>query len=135
MMDSLWNASLYEFIKAQENAECIARYVCPLIQDYDVVQIVQGLKWLLSEWKPECKARFLRLIFADYSPQYAGLLFAKLAAEWEFDTDITMNTALILIKEPSTIASQFIAEISKDWPAARVVELIGCLDVILDWYA
>lgn len=48
MMDSLWNASLYEFIKGQENCECVARYIAPILQDYTLLQITQGLEWYLT---------------------------------------------------------------------------------------
>lgn len=67
-MDKLWNASLYDFIKSQDNCECIARHVTPIIIGYDIKQIVQGLEWVVKGWKPESKARFLRILFADMTP-------------------------------------------------------------------
>lgn len=44
-----------------------------------------------------------------------------------------MNTALILIKEPAKISAAFISEATLTWEASKIVELVGCLDVILDW--
>lgn len=44
-----------------------------------------------------------------------------------------MNTALLLMRETALVSARFIGEISQSWEAPKVVELIGCLDVILDW--
>lgn len=80
MMDKLWNASLYEFIRDEENCECTARYVSQIMKEYSVPQCVQALQWLLAPWRPEMKARCLRICFADYEPDVAGKIHSYI---WE----------------------------------------------------
>lgn len=82
------------------------------MKEYNDQQIVQAFAWLLTDWKPETKARFLRMCFSEYEPEDAGRLFARLAQGWEFDRDVTMNVALILIKEPAENAAKFIGSMS-----------------------
>lgn len=53
--------------------------------------------------------------------------------EWNFENDVTMNTALLLMREPALTSARFITEMSRQWDPSKIVGLIGCMDVILDW--
>ena len=103
-MDEIWNASFYDFVKDEENVECIARHLTTIVKDYKVSQVASGLIWvrllfLLSDprtvgpntelflqlirgWSIESVAKLLRFLFQDWVPDLAGVLCAQLTVGW-----------------------------------------------------
>lgn len=63
-MDLLFKASFSDFITDERNVECAANHLLPIIKDYKLRQVAQGVEWMCRGWKPENAAKLLRILFA-----------------------------------------------------------------------
>lgn len=89
-MDILFKASFKDLIRDENNAECSAQHLAPLIKEYKMRQVAQGLHWMIKGWKAESIAKFLRVIFKQWLPDLAGLVYAIISQDWEFSTNLSL---------------------------------------------
>ena len=157
VMDRLFNATFYEYVRDEKNCECSALHIKPLLEEYTLKQTIQGLRWLINKWKPESISKFLKTVFTNWSPDEAGIVFARLSDDMQFQSQFCLITAFLLIRETADTSAAFIASIScnVDWNrftknevsknggekpltdsdkrASKTTELISYLDSVLDW--
>ncbi|KAI9206599.1 uncharacterized protein BJ171DRAFT_15261 [Polychytrium aggregatum] len=132
-MDRLWNASFYHFVRDENNADCIARHLAPLLKDYKLGQVSCGLSWLIKGWKIESVSRLLRTVFADWLPDLAGIVFAHISKGWTLRPQLGLCVAFLLINEPASVAALFTRSLTSKWSKEAALQLIGYLDSVLEW--
>ncbi|KAL3897465.1 MAG: hypothetical protein SGCHY_003397 [Lobulomycetales sp.] len=140
-MDLLFKASFSDFITDERNVECAANHLLPIIKDYKLRQVAQGVEWMCRGWKPENAAKLLRILFADWLPDLAGVVFSMVSMEWNFSQGTSLCAAFLLMRESPENAAKFMSA----WAVTRrrqrgdkehalmVTELISYLDAVLEW--
>lgn len=83
IMDKLYNASFFEYIKSEDNVLTIARHLMPLIKEYNVQTVANGLRWTIDGWRLENVAKLLKLITRDFIPDVCGLLINMITVGWD----------------------------------------------------
>jgi hypothetical protein len=150
-MDVLFKASFADFVSDERNVECIGvrtftllilADLLPLIKDYKMRQVAQGLEWMTRTWKSENAAKLLRVVFAQWLPDLAGVVFAIVSQDWDFTQGLSLCAAFLLMREKAGISGTFVATWAfsrhrrRDDPeihALQVTELISYLDAVLEW--
>ena len=86
LMDKLYDASFYNFIKNDENVLVIARHLVGIARGFDIRIISNALRWLTNGWSLENIAKLLKLMTKDWSPSACGILVHLLTIGWDVKT-------------------------------------------------
>ncbi|KAL6607202.1 hypothetical protein LY90DRAFT_666896 [Neocallimastix californiae] len=81
-MDKIYSAKFYEYVKDEKNKKCIARHLTPLIKEYKICNLINGLLWLTYGWSIQSISKFFKYIFRDWSPDLTALILKHLIQEW-----------------------------------------------------
>ncbi|ORX49351.1 hypothetical protein BCR36DRAFT_328498 [Piromyces finnis] len=81
-MDKLYSAKFYEYVKDEKNKKCIARHLIPLIKEYKICNLVNGLLWLTYGWSIQSISKLFKYIFRDWSPDLTALALKHFIQEW-----------------------------------------------------
>jgi hypothetical protein len=108
LMDKLYNASFYEYIKGEENVLMIARNLLIMIQEFPLIKVATALRWVINGWKLESVAKLLRLITQDWNSTECGTLINLICIGWEVLEDRNKSDGRACrITYPSTSISCF----------------------------
>lgn len=132
-MDEIWNASFYEFVKDEENVECIARHLLSITKDYKVPEVANGLSWLVKGWSIENIAKLLRFIFQEWQPDRAAYVVGVVSTGWPLTPDLSLLLAFMLNGESPAISAIFLRRLTMTWNHTTVTKLISYLDTVLEW--
>ena len=108
MMDKLYNATFYEFIRSEDNIMTIARHLLATLKDYDLRTIATGLRWTMNGWKLESVAKLMKLVTRDWLPDVCGILVNLVTIGWtteEYAGEGSLNkTTVIMFQESLQIS-------------------------------
>lgn len=133
LMDSLWNASFYEFVRDEQNVDCVARHLVNVVRDMEVSSISNGLSWLIKGWGVDSVACLLKRLTSDWEPDRTALIVGHLTTGWPMRPSLYLLLALLLHGEPAPEVGVFLYSFSRSWSTSMVTELISYLDVVLEW--
>jgi hypothetical protein len=60
IMDHLFSASFYDYLRDESNALHIARHLSTIVTDFSLRRVAVGVRWLVSQWSLENVHIFLR---------------------------------------------------------------------------
>eukprot|EP00128_Syssomonas_multiformis_P002841 Colp12_sorted_trinity150504_noHs@8291 len=67
IMDDKYDTSFNDWIRQEDNAECIGILLRNIVKDYDIEQSANGLKWVVQSWSVQSVAHLIRIITKDWS--------------------------------------------------------------------
>jgi hypothetical protein len=82
-MDKLFHANFHSFIRNEENVLVAARHLYRIAGEYELPQVVNGLRWLIDGWRLDNVAKLLKLITREWSPEATGTVVNLLSHGWQ----------------------------------------------------
>jgi len=134
IMDHLFSASFYDYLRDESNALHIARHLSTIVTDYSLKRVAVGIRWLVSQWSLENVHLFLRRLTQDWYPDVTALLITLVTSHWPVDPELTFLVSRMLRGESPSIAALFLKTIGSLWQNPTLEqELIWKVSQRLNW--
>lgn len=92
LMDQLYNATFYDFVRGEENIMTIARHLLPIAKEYNLRLIASGLRWAMNGWKLESVAKLLKILTRDWLPDVCGTFINLISIGWKVEEILDVET-------------------------------------------